>query len=665
MSRRSSSISPASRDGTSQRSRELAALDPAYAPIDERTTPDLLAFVKAYADQIVYFTGGDAPGAPTATGTWGDLVARDDVSIADMIAYIADPAGYGGDRARWLARPHFVLLLTFVELLRHARDSVNDFTRRHLEHFYRELLELRVEPPAADRVNVIFGLSPSATEHLVAEGTELDAGRDSNGVRMVYKTERDLVVNRADIAGSRSVFVDRRITGIPDVRTDRNLTASSAFDRTLAIALGSPKPGDPVPPWSGKPVDTALFVSLHDLLAFSTTSLHLEHYELREMMQLVGQRGPAADQEWAQINKLLGVTDLSTPRDFMANLKQVVGVLDFTADGLPQVKSVDDLYTYRTDPDVRAYIDTKLKPIGFDNFVALMQIKLRIDAEWKQINLLLERAGRRLLRLLEWTLPPGDPTAFDANLALALATAWPPPWPFGTTSIDGYDAMLRDLEQHVYLPVERIALLVAFAQRLGKDASAEAHDWSDVDVLLADAYRERQRAARQAELAAVRNGARDVPAFDATANYVLGNNTPESWNDAKQSLASHLDASQLDLLSRFRDGIAGNDPIYGFGWSDADRLFELASRDVQGLPEPVAQDIEIHNVYAYDDATQVRSSASANGWETFGGTPGFDASKPAGAIARIRAAVAVARAVRGQAHAHVDARIEPGRLHAG
>ena len=672
MSRRSTLLLPQSRDGTSQRSRRLDALDPAYAPIDERTTADLLRFVQGradpdadlgYAGKLRLFQSDGDTG-----GTWAGFAGTND-DIPDILAYLADPARFTGARARWLGRPHFALLLTFVELLGHARDQLNGFTRRHLDYYYRDVLQIRPEAPVPDRATVIFGLRPGATEVQLPAGTELQAGRDAGGVPRIYRTEREIVVNRAVVAQLRSVFVDRRITGIADVRADRSLTAADALTRTLKIALGSPRPGDPVPPWPPSPpgppsplvpVDFAFLKGRRDLLDFARTSLQLEHDELRSLMRLVRRRR-AADAEWAEINRLLGVTNPVKPRDFLANLTARAGVLDFAADGLPQVNSVDDLYTFRTEPDVRKYIDGtpgpdddrtkvgRLAVIGFDNFVALMRIKVRIDAEWAEVNRLLERSGRRQRGVLAWSFPsdpPGsfDPTNFDANLALALQ--WPkpplpspPPWPSGTHGIDDYEALLRRLEVHLSMPIDRVETLVSFAQQIAGDTKSEAYDWSDVDRILADAYREKLRAARQAQLVAVRAGKQDLAAFDAVASFVVSEPprpgetaTPLTWEEASKRLATHLDRFQLDLLARFRDGLVTHHPIFGFDWSDADRLFELAWRHVEGLPEPIAQKIEVHNVYAYDDATQVKDGPAAPGWKTFGKPPvDPDENQPRGA----------------------------------
>ncbi|HEX7843019.1 MAG TPA: hypothetical protein VF469_36350, partial [Kofleriaceae bacterium] len=146
MSRRSTALLPGSRDGTSQRARRLAALDPGQAPIDERTRADLLGFVQAYAGQLRFLEGDAETGGVRTTGTWVDFVRRPDISLADIAAYVTDPMRFTGERARWLGRPHFALLLTFVELLAHARDHLNGFTRRHLDYYYRDLLQVRPEP---------------------------------------------------------------------------------------------------------------------------------------------------------------------------------------------------------------------------------------------------------------------------------------------------------------------------------------------------------------------------------------------------------------------------------------------------------------------------------------------------------------------------------------
>ncbi|SKC66349.1 carboxypeptidase-like regulatory domain-containing protein [Ohtaekwangia koreensis] len=77
------------RDGSGQLGRYLKALDPAYAPIDERSIEELLVFIKRYASQIRFY---DLPESnpddtlPAAKRSWREFFSRDMAVIAAGIA---------------------------------------------------------------------------------------------------------------------------------------------------------------------------------------------------------------------------------------------------------------------------------------------------------------------------------------------------------------------------------------------------------------------------------------------------------------------------------------------------------------------------------------------------------------------------------------------------
>ena len=121
MSRRSTILLPSSHDGTSQRSRALAALDPGYATIDERSSADLFAFVQALVEKLRYWTADEVEDQLREAGSWQAFASNPDLSVADIVAYAREPERFTGEQARWLSRPHFALLLTFIELLGRAR----------------------------------------------------------------------------------------------------------------------------------------------------------------------------------------------------------------------------------------------------------------------------------------------------------------------------------------------------------------------------------------------------------------------------------------------------------------------------------------------------------------------------------------------------------------
>ena len=113
-----------------------------------------------------------------------------------------------------------------------------------------------------------------------------------------------------------------------------------------------------------------------------------------------------------------------------------------------------------------------------------------------------------------------------------------------------YETQLRALEAVLSMPVERLLVLVAFAEEIAGDPRSETHDWSEVDRILADAHVEQVRAVRRAKLVQVRNGGTGQQAFDAVASFVLGEKSPIAWPAAQQRLQAHLDPARLSLLSR-------------------------------------------------------------------------------------------------------------------
>ncbi len=639
MTRHTLLLQPGAHDGTSQRQRALPALDPASAPLDERGMAQMLTEAQALAARLRWFAHDAATDTLREAGTWAALVTdpAGRIGITDMLAFLDDPSQADDAQARWMTRPHLVLLLVFLRLLDRWRAQFNGLTARHLDHHLHAVLQLRPQPPVPDRAAVVFRLAPRSGTLRLPAGTALDAGRDAAGQPQVYRTERDLLIGHAAVAQLRSVHVDRLHIGIPQVRDDRALTASGALDATLRLALGEPAPGDAVPPWRGAAVDTAFLRGLRPVLDLcrADRGLFLEHFELRLLMRLLRQRERGV--EWPRINALLGDPAPASPRDFTANLAAAVApqVLDFRNDALPQVNSIDDLFHHAGEDGPRRYIDTRLARIGFDAFMALMPLKLRTDAEWGEINRLLSLAGQRRTGDADWHLPPAaDPTAFADNLRLALGGTLPA-WPLRATTPQELDTALRDLETHLGMTIERIDRLVAFATVLDGD-KAEAFDWTDADRLLADAHRERVTTRRRARLAAERNGNDGPDGLLRQARRVIADlqlppaQAPADWDGVLALLGERgrLSASQCALLDAFRHQLADPSSAGAITWAEADALLELAWRAVQQLPEPVAQRIEWRNLHAFEDARSALADPLSPRWKTFGRRPVASADQP-------------------------------------
>ncbi|MCG6901985.1 MAG: hypothetical protein LJE68_04815, partial [Rhodobacter sp.] len=109
--------------------------------------------------------------------------------------------------------PHYGLWLAFLSMFDKARAELNDFTGRHLDFYYEEILRLSRRGPVADHVHLLVELAKGRDAHLLPGGTLVRAGKDDFGREVSYATDEDLVVNRASVAELRAVRVDETLTG--------------------------------------------------------------------------------------------------------------------------------------------------------------------------------------------------------------------------------------------------------------------------------------------------------------------------------------------------------------------------------------------------------------------------------------------------------------------
>ena len=175
---------PLTRDGTSQVQRQLKALLPGFVNVDERSLDDLIAFAKKYASEINFFDTTN-----TANGDWVSFFEKE-----------VDETGR--------TSPHYALFIAFLRLFQNLQNEVNTTTERHLEFYYKEVLQLQEKPAIPDQVHVIFDLAANTAAKFFPAGTALDGGQDATGVDRIYKTIDDVVINKGQVSELKSVFAD-------------------------------------------------------------------------------------------------------------------------------------------------------------------------------------------------------------------------------------------------------------------------------------------------------------------------------------------------------------------------------------------------------------------------------------------------------------------------
>ncbi len=606
------------RDGTSQAARLLNALDPGYVLIDERSIEDLLNFARRYSQELQYFDITNQP-----VSDWSAFLGApdDDQRLSDLAAFLLDPAKFTPDSHPELFRPHLVLFLAYLKLFQAAQTQLNTIGTRHLDFYFTQVLGMAKKPATPDDVNLLLDLASGVDAVEVPAGSQVSAGPDSLGNELIYATDRRIVVNRAQIGKLSSLYVDRRLIGFPEARiahlNDRNRTVMTM----LQLALGDPNPGDPLPPYpNNKPVDEILLASIRALLQFAETNLFLEFFDLRSLMSLKHRR-EKSDAEWTQINQVLQKAGQKrdakfklpslVSRDFDGNLQLAIGGNpDFA--GLPEIKSVYDLYDHRTRSDAVQFIQQKLFMDPAD-FVAMMQVKIRIDSEWAEINRILQQAGAAKTPGFQLTATPGfDPTNFAANLKAALN----PDFSLlpGIADIEAYYSAVLQVEGYFFLTAEEVLLVLVEFQKTNPDPTP--FEWAQVDQILAKAHREKVYAKRRVALKQIR----EQFGFNAMVRYALGEDPTQSdvsspLDQLKPFVLNDADFATLQAAS--------TGPSNQQDWSSIYGIVEVAQRNREGMAEPVAQRVDWLNIYPAGDATTqlvvgFEGSTDLPRWRTFG-----------------------------------------------
>lgn len=125
-------------------------------------------------------------------------------------------------------QPHLALFLAFVQLFRLAQQQLDALTQKHLDFYYRDVLRLQPKSAQPDSVNLIFELAKEFSEYLVPVGSALPAPKDALKKEVIYRTDRELVVNKAKVKELKTIFLDKTLDDSSILKVLANPVAKSA-----------------------------------------------------------------------------------------------------------------------------------------------------------------------------------------------------------------------------------------------------------------------------------------------------------------------------------------------------------------------------------------------------------------------------------------------------
>lgn len=646
-------------DGSSQAERKLKALDPAYVSVDERSIKDLLVFAQTYARELRYFNEDNRE-----DGDWSNFLNNDDLDL--ILAYLDDPQPFQEDAQKQarLNRPHLTLFLTFLELLQHARTQLNDLTRRHLEFYYREALRLTSRKGTPDQVHVLVELADRQDQFLLPARTLLKAGQDSQGKDLFYRSDEELLANRASVETVKSLFAEKQVIGIREARLNPDVLielypanedalkeqplAEQPFLAMLMMALGGPLPGGKLDPYTGnRNVDATLLAELDTLLNFVPAVLFMPFSTFRSLMQLKNEQTLAYSQ-WDQVNHYLEAAartrlnnpqftlNPSEPANFETNLLTALGRTEFgdLFNELPEVADIYDLYRRRDRAEVIEFIQQKLY-MSVDDFSAMMSIVEDINGRWRQVYEILRAAGRKKQMaqpdhtLLSPEIRTYVPDKFGDLVKRTLGTIdYSSIQGARPGSFDELHTQIVQLESYFHVSAEDYVFI---RKASANPETAQPWEWDQAYAILATAHAEKVLADRRNDL----KTKRETQSFQAMILFALGD--PNPGDDLP-------DGKKFEKLDPVEDGnyiiekLFLEPPNYSYirsiqkkgknasdeEWANVYTLLELAQRRKRKWVATPAEIEKWENVYIAPDASQVQVRVGIEGesvtprWRAFG-----------------------------------------------
>jgi hypothetical protein len=103
--------------------------------------------------------------------------------------------------------PHFALFIAFIKIYLHAQDDLNQYTGRHLDFYYKQVLQLMNKAPEPDLAHVLFELQKPVDESLLLKSTLFKGDKDITGKEMSYALTDDIVINKAAVSKIHSTQI--------------------------------------------------------------------------------------------------------------------------------------------------------------------------------------------------------------------------------------------------------------------------------------------------------------------------------------------------------------------------------------------------------------------------------------------------------------------------
>lgn len=103
--------------------------------------------------------------------------------------------------------PHYALFLSFLKLMDVAKDKLNEFTKNHLDFYYKDVI--RTENQSAKPDFVFLTVEPQKnSKFLLPKNTIFPAGKNTSGEKKYYASISDQVINQIILKQFSSFYLE-------------------------------------------------------------------------------------------------------------------------------------------------------------------------------------------------------------------------------------------------------------------------------------------------------------------------------------------------------------------------------------------------------------------------------------------------------------------------
>ncbi|MCH2225818.1 MAG: hypothetical protein MK066_13695 [Crocinitomicaceae bacterium] len=172
-------LNPLEHSGTNRFERLGKEMNFDYVQIEERHEQDFLVHASKLAETIQYYDSNDMP-----SGNWKFFF----------------------DSATPESRPHKALFIAFLRLLEALNEHANGLTKRHLDFYYKEVLQFTAREVKPSRVHLFFKCAKTLQEKFLEKDAKLFAGQNKKGEDILFKLVDEIVVNKSEIVHHFSIY---------------------------------------------------------------------------------------------------------------------------------------------------------------------------------------------------------------------------------------------------------------------------------------------------------------------------------------------------------------------------------------------------------------------------------------------------------------------------